>query len=258
MRIAQSMLAQSVPDGSVAIWWLGQNSYVLQGAGVRLMVDPFFSRPGQPSRYFHEAAPIAADEIQPDAVFCTHDHSDHTDPPFLTALAQHSPATRFFGPPESVRRMAEMGLAIKRITPLEQGERVKIGAVSVEVVLSKTPKISDVGHFGYIFDFSGPRIYDTGDIMRGVTGEPSLMEPLRQAAPHVALITTSPTEEEFPDFAEAAELARTIGARVAVPSHYNCFADRTFDPTGFAAQFRRDEATQPQIIPYCDCFVFSP
>ncbi len=257
MRVAQSIKDQVVAEGSVASWWLGQNSYVLKGANVCLMVDPFFSRPGQPSRYLHEAAPIAADEIQPDAVFCTHDHWDHTDPPFLAALAQYSPQTRFYGPPESARRMAEMGLAIKRITLLEQGEKVKVGSVSVEVVLSKTLKISDVGHFGYVFDFCGVRIYNTGDIMRGVTQESSLIETIKQAAPQVAFITTSPTEEEFPDFAEAAALARAIGAKVAVPSHYNCFADRTFDPAGFAAQFQPEEMTQPKIIPYCGCYTFS-
>jgi L-ascorbate metabolism protein UlaG (beta-lactamase superfamily) len=258
MRVALSIGQQAAPSGSVAIWWLGQNSYVLRGAGMTIMVDPFFSRPGDPGRYVHAEAPIRADELRPDAVFCTHDHSDHTDPPFLAALAEHSAATRFLGPPESARRIVETGLALNRVTPLEEGETLKIGAVSVEVVLSKRPEVSDVGHFGYVFDFAGPRVYNTGDIMRGVIREPSLIEPLHMAAPHVALITTSPTEEEFPDFAEAAELARTIGARVAIPAHYGCFARRTFDPAAFAAQFRAGETTQAQIIPYCGCYVFCP
>jgi L-ascorbate metabolism protein UlaG (beta-lactamase superfamily) len=257
MRVADEIRKQQVPAGRVAIWWLGQNSYVLKGAGLTLMVDPYFSRPGDATRFVHDQAPITAEELEPEAVLCTHDHSDHTDPPFLLALAQHSPSTQFFGPAESARRVTENGIAAARVTALEKGQRLRVGQVSVEVLLSKTPEVSDVGHFGYVFDFGGPRIYDTGDIMRGVTREPSLMEPLRKAAPHVALITTSPTEEEFPDFAEAAELAGQLGARIAVPAHYDCFAKRTFDPAGFAAQFGASDATQAKIIPYCGCYVFS-
>jgi len=125
-------------------------------------------------------------------------------------------------------------------------------------VLSKTAEVSDVGHFGYIVNIGGIKVYDTGDIMRGVTREPELMKPLREAAPHVALITTSPTEEEFPDFDEAAQLATAIGARVAVPAHYDCFAKRTFDPARFAEVVAAQVADlRAEIIPYCGCFVFA-
>jgi L-ascorbate 6-phosphate lactonase len=257
MRVAQQIVEQSVPPNTVAIWWLGQNSYLIRSAGVSIMIDPFFSRPREPERYVHSEAPIRADELQPDAVFCTHNHSDHTDPPFLVPLAGFSAATRFFGPPESAQAMIEAGIAAERVRALQPGDVANAGAASVEVVLSKTPAVSDVGHYGYIVDIGGIKVYDTGDIMRGVTRESSLMEPLRRAAPHVALITTSPTEEEFPDFQEAAELAIAIGARVAVPAHYDCFARRTFDPVPFALELA-NRPTRAEIILYCGCHLFSP
>ncbi|MFB3882484.1 MAG: MBL fold metallo-hydrolase [Armatimonadota bacterium] len=256
MRVAESMRAQSVGADTVAIWWLGQNSYVINGPAVSVMIDPFFSRPGDPARYLHDESPVRADELRPDAVFCTHNHSDHTDPPFLLALAEASPKTRFLGPPESAAAMVEAGIAAGRVQAVGPGETVEVGTASVEVVLSKTAAVSDVGHYGYIVNIGGIKVYDTGDIMRGVTREPALMAPLRQAAPHVALITTSPTEEEFPDFEEAAQLAIAVGARVAAPAHYGCFAKRTFDPKPFAAALR-GRPTRAEIIPYCGCFVFA-
>jgi len=255
--LAEGIRSQSVPPNTVAIWWLGQNSYVIKGAGVSIMIDPFFSRPGDPARYVYSGAPGGVDELQPDAVLCTHNHSDHTDPPFLVALAQHSPATRFYGPSESARAMVDAGIEADRVTALQAGDVAEVAGASLEVVLSKTPQVSDVGHYGYIVNMGGVKVYDTGDIMRGVTREPSLMEPLRRAAPHIALITTSPTEEEFPDFREAAQLAVAIGARVAVPAHYDCFAKRTFDPGPFALAFK-GLPTRAEIIPYCGCFVWSP
>jgi L-ascorbate metabolism protein UlaG (beta-lactamase superfamily) len=257
MRVTETIRTQAVSQNSVAIWWLGQNSYVIKGASVCIMIDPFFSRPGDPARYVHDESPIRPDELQPDAVFCTHNHSDHTDPGFLVPLAQHSPATRFLGPPESAQAMTEAGIAADRVRALGNGEVVQVGVASVQVVLSKTPAVSDVAHLGYIAELAGVRIYNTGDIMRGVTREPSLMEPLCSAAPHIALITTSPTEEEFPDFDEAAQLAAAIGARVAVPAHYDCFAKRTFDPAPFAERLRGSAATRAEIIPYCGCFLFA-
>jgi L-ascorbate metabolism protein UlaG (beta-lactamase superfamily) len=221
------------------------------------MLDPFFPNPRESERYVHSETPIRADELQPDAVFCTHNHSDHTDPPFLAALAQHSPATHFFGPPESAQAIIAAEIAADRVHALRSGDRVALPGTFVDVVLSKTPEVSDVGHYGYIIEIGGVKVYDSGDIMRGVTREPSLMEPIRRTAPHVALITTSPTEDEFPDFREAAELAVAIGARVAIPAHYDCFAERTFDPAGFAEAFA-GLPTRAEIIPYCGCYLYSP
>jgi L-ascorbate metabolism protein UlaG (beta-lactamase superfamily) len=221
------------------------------------MVDPFFSRPGPPEKYLLEEAPLRAGEIEPDAVLCTHDHSDHTDPAFLSELASVSPSIRFFGPPESVARMVAAGVPRDRATTLQNGQTFGVRGAAIRVVLSKTAHVSDVAHFGYIIESGGLKVYNTGDIMRGVTDEPSLMQPLREAAPHVALMTTSPTEEEFPDFAEAARLATGIGARVAVPAHYHCFARRTFDPAPFLDEFSPSSTTRPLVIPYCGCCVFS-
>lgn len=254
MRVAQRIAAQSVPPDSVAIWWLGQNSYLLRTADADIMIDPYFSRPGPPEKYLRDQAPIAADEFGPNAVFCTHDHSDHTDPGYLLPLSQRWPRTRFYAPPESARRMLDTGLPRDRVEALAPGDLVELGPVSVQVVLSKTAETSDVAHFGYIADLGGIKVYDTGDIMRGITRGPALLEPVRKAAPHIALITTSPTEEEFPDFEEAAALARAIGARVAIPAHYGCFAKRTFDPEPFAAAFADPAGPRAVVIPYCDCY----
>lgn len=257
MRVAERIRDQVVPADSVAIWWLGQNSYVVKCSDCCVMIDPFFSRPGPPEKYLLEEAPLRADEIEPDAVLCTHDHSDHTDPAFLSELASLSPNTRFFGPPESVSRMVASEVPRDRATTLQNGQTFGVAGAAIRVVLSKTADVSDVAHFGYIIESGGVKVYNTGDIMRGVTDEPSLMQPLREAAPHVALITTSPTEEEFPDFAEAARLAIEIGARVAVPAHYHCFAKRTFDPASFLDEFPSSSTTRPVIIPYCGCYSFS-
>lgn len=258
MRVARAIQEHTVSAGSVAIWWLGQNSYVVQSQSVCIMVDPFFSRPGSPERYIHREAPLRADDLCPDAVFCTHNHSDHTDPEFLAGLARKSSRTRFYGPPESAEEMRSAGVPADRLRAVTPGDEVITGEASVTVVLSKTSAASDVAHYGYVIDVGGPRVYNSGDIMRGATGEPTIVGPIREAAPHVALITTSPVEEEFPDFEEGAALAVAIGAQVAIPAHYDCFAKRTFDPAPFAARLSDSRDTLAEIIPYCGCYEYTP
>jgi len=257
MRVGKQITEQSAPPEAVAIWWLGQNSFVLKSGGALIMIDPFFSRLGPPEKYVHAEPPLGAEELGPDAVLCTHDHSDHTDGEFLNALARSWPETECYGPAESAERMRAAGVPAARVHALESGQVVEVGGASVRAVLSKTAEVSDVAHFGYVVGYPGATIYDTGDVMRGITREPALMAPLERAAPDVALITTSPTEDEFPDFAEAAALAEAIGARVAVPAHYGCFARRTFDPAGLAEAFRTSGKTRAEIIPYCGCYIAS-
>ena len=90
-------------ESELAIFWLGQNSYVLETReGVSIAIDPYFSR--SPPRnvkiedfYVHPEPPVKPEEFIVDYVFCTHDHSDHTDPVTLSIIAKHSSGTMFFG-----------------------------------------------------------------------------------------------------------------------------------------------------------------
>lgn len=254
----EDMRERPVAPGQVAIWWLGQNSFVLKGPSTGLvMIDPYFppAEKREPGKFILAEPPLRPTDLQPAAVFCTHNHRDHTDLTFLPGLAAASAATRFFGPPESVAAMQEAGIGRPRLVTMEPGRRLELDGWSVLTVRSKTVEAGRIEHYGYVFDVEGVRVWNSGDIMRGVTGIESLMGPLRAARPEVAMVVMSPTEEEFPDFAESAALVRQVGAKVAIPSHYHCFVRRTFDPSGFAAQFRPGEAVRAQIIPLGGVYV---
>jgi L-ascorbate 6-phosphate lactonase len=67
---------ENPPAGAVALWWLGQASFVLRAAGVTIYIDPHLavsaSRLSPPP-----FAPAAATNA--DLVLLTHNHSDHAD-----------------------------------------------------------------------------------------------------------------------------------------------------------------------------------
>jgi hypothetical protein len=153
--------------------------------------------------------------------------------------------------------MVAAGVSLDRATVLGNAQTFRVGRASVGVVSSKTSSMSGVARYGSVIESERVKVYKSKDIMPGVADEPSLMQPLKEAAPHVALITTSASEEEFPDFAEAARLAISTGARAAVPAHYHCFANRASDPVAFIDEFQSSSTTRPVVMPCCGCYVLS-
>ena len=90
--IAAEIRSTVVPSGAVAIWWLGQLSFVVKGQGRTLGFDLYLSDyPGNVNRSYPPLVQPA--ELRGlDLVFCTHDHIDHLDPWTLKPLADASPA----------------------------------------------------------------------------------------------------------------------------------------------------------------------
>jgi hypothetical protein len=67
--------------------------------------------------------------------------------------------------------------------------------------------------------------------------------------PDIGFLTTHPSEGEFPFFAGSARTAQKLGLRTAVPSHYQCFVKRNYDPQAWVAAFPQD-GPELVIIPY--------
>jgi len=249
-----------VAAGEIAIWWLGQSSTALKGSdGKILMVDPYFPTDRPPDQFIFPHPPLRGPDLAADFVFCTHDHRDHTDPEYLLSLLTHHQKTRLFLTQEGAERLRAAGAPDDRIQVVKENDSVVIGRVQVTALASKTAEASNTTHLGYVFKFDAGKLWHSGDMMRGITSIPELMDPVIAQRPDVALLTTTPDqggEMEFPPFSEAANLARRIGARVAIPWHYRCFVKRDFDPQGFVAQFRPGEATKPVVIEFCGYYIY--
>lgn len=85
-----------VPASGWRVAWLGHASFLLQGAGLSLLIDPVFSRHCAPLRlpFLPRLTPppcALADLPAIDAVLLTHSHYDHLDLPTLKRLGQGTP-----------------------------------------------------------------------------------------------------------------------------------------------------------------------
>ncbi|MBK8021909.1 MAG: MBL fold metallo-hydrolase [Chloroflexi bacterium] len=254
-----------VPQGAVGIHWFGQSSFAIKDSkGTILLIDPYFPRERPPEEYVRPISPLDEATLRTDAVFLTHDHGDHTCMESLLRIRSAFPLTRYWGPMESIARLREHGFPEDCLSTVSAGDRVHVGSMVAHVVWAKLPEGApedgiappDVIHLGMVLEAGTVRIYVSGDLFNSCARHEAFLGPIRQLNPDIGLLTSHPTEGEFPYFAGAVELATRLNLKAAVPAHYDCFIRRTYDPYQWAAQFPSGGPV-PVIIPYNEALVYS-
>jgi L-ascorbate metabolism protein UlaG (beta-lactamase superfamily) len=183
-----------------ALDWLGHAGFRLRVGGAVLYIDPYRVEAGPPA----------------DLILITHGHYDHFSPQDLERLTEEG--TCLVGPPAVVERVSGRVFSIR---PGETLEQELVRGVSVRAVAAyNTSKRDDQGNVfhpreagwvGYEINVRGERLYHSGDTdvipeMDGVSGV------------DLALLPVSGTY--VMTAGEAAEAARRIQPRVAVPMHW--------------------------------------
>src|SRR5690606_1942716 len=91
--IAQVQRTQ-VPIGCLAIWFLGQASVIVKGAGVTVYIDPYFSDFAEKQHGIQRLYPqlLQPEEIvNADLCLITHEHDDHLDQGTIPAMVRNRP-----------------------------------------------------------------------------------------------------------------------------------------------------------------------
>jgi L-ascorbate 6-phosphate lactonase len=253
-----------VPNGSAGIHWFGQSSYAFKDpAGIIVQVDPYFPRERPAETFMHARPPLHEEALRTDFVLLTHDHGDHTCIESLLRIRSAYPDVRFVGPVESVQMLQEAGIPANMTAAVTAGDAADIGTMKVHAVWSKPPegipeadiKPPDVQHLGYVVDTGEVRLYVSGDPVNPFGETEDLLAPLRSLKPDIGFLTTHPNEGEFPFFDGAAKIASEIGLKTAVPSHYQCFVKRNYDPEEWGQHLGDVELL---IIPYNQAVVYTP
>jgi L-ascorbate metabolism protein UlaG (beta-lactamase superfamily) len=168
------------------------------------------------------------------------------------------PRAKYVGPKESVAQiLQETPVGVDLTITISAGQSLSLDGFQVHAFYSKPPdgdpgaglQPPGVAHLGYVIDIEGIKLYVTGDAINNLADHDELLAPIAALEPDIGFLTTHPTEGEFPFFEGSISIAQKLGLKTAVPSHYDCFAQRTYDPQAWAALFPPG-GPKPLIIPW--------
>lgn len=254
-RLRDDVAAAAVlePDG-LHLWWLGQSGFLVQWKGTHLLFDPYLSDSltrkyaGTDKPHVRMTARVIDPERLPPiaVVTSTHAHTDHLDPDTLLPILRANPDVALVIPEANRAFVAErLGIAEDHAIGLDDGVTMSSGDFRITGVPAAHERLErdDRGRnrfLGYVVQAGPWTLYHSGDTVR-YSGMVERLHPFRI---DVALLPINGRAAERRvagnlDGAEAARLARDIGARLVIPCHYEMFTFNTASPELFVREADR-------------------
>jgi L-ascorbate metabolism protein UlaG (beta-lactamase superfamily) len=240
-------------DGGFRLWWLGQSGFVLQWQGIHVLLDPYLSdsltqkyrQTDKPHVRMTELVIDPAELSFVDVVSSSHNHTDHLDAETLGPILARNAGMKLVIP-EANRAFVADRLKIEPTMPigLDDGVTIELSGIRVSGVASAhdTVELDQHGHvktLGYVFQFGAWSLYHSGDTLR----YEGMAEKLRPFAVDVAVLPINgraPERRVAGNLSgpEAAQLAHDIGAKLAIPCHFEMFEFNTATPEAFVETCR--------------------
>jgi L-ascorbate metabolism protein UlaG (beta-lactamase superfamily) len=179
-------------------------------------------------------------------VTASHHHTDHLDPETLRPLTAANPAIILICP-EAHRKLARerSGLPARQIVGLDEGLEATIGAFRLQGVPAAHEALErdsqgHLLHLGFVVHAGPWTIYHSGDTVL-YPGMEDLLRPLRIDVALLPINGRSPERRVAGNLTgvEAARLASAVGARCAIPGHYEMFEFNTATTIDFEVECRR-------------------
>jgi L-ascorbate metabolism protein UlaG (beta-lactamase superfamily) len=206
----------------IDVTYVGHATVLVELDGTRLLTDPVLRERVLHLRRARTAVLPPLGEL--DAVLVSHAHWDHLD---LGSLARIGRDVRIVIPRGAGKLVRRRGFG--DVVELDLGDRVEIGSVSVTATRAdhhagRGPFGARAPAFGYLIEGTR-RVYFAGDT--------DLFPELAELAPvDLALLPVAGWGPRVPaghlDPGRAAEAARLLGARAAVPIHWGTYSGRSW------------------------------
>ncbi len=197
------------------IHWLGHASVLIEGKK-NIYIDPWELKPGLP---------------QADIILITHSHYDHCSRPDIERIS--TPETVIFAPPDCAECLPA------GFHPVSPGMETSVAGVGIETIpaynIGKQFHPRENNWVGYLVEMGGEKIYHAGDT--------DYIPEMERIAADTVLLPVGGTYTMDPE--QAARAADRIGAKLAIPIHYN----RIVGSTSEAKQFRELTKVPVAILP---------
>jgi L-ascorbate 6-phosphate lactonase len=248
-----SIRSFAVPPGCLAIWFFGQNGFVLKTrAGPLIAIDLYLTnscadrRQRGPFRLDRQLPVfVEPEDLDVDIFITTHSHQDHADPETLGRLA-HKDRTRFIGPWESVRAYSANGIPEGSCALLHSNQTLEFDGVKVTGTFALPTDSTDLNHLGALIQFDNQIVfYDTGD-----TGYCELLPSLLPRNPDICAICINGGYHNLSP-AQAARVIEAVNPRVAIPCHYDMMVNNVGNPEAFRVSLNLLESrVEVRILDY--------
>ncbi len=242
-------LPRAVEDASpegIALWYLGCNGFVLKASdGTTLFVDPYVGLGDPPRTVRMIPVPFDPEDVtEADAVFATHEHTDHVHGPSQAPILERTGAT-FYAPDDSlvIAREEESwaddhAIDDHQFHEVREGNTVEVGGFSVHVEPAHDP---DATHpVSYVFEHDGRTVFHGGDTKPtdefADIGEQYDIDLGILAFGTVGNIPDKETREPkrtrwYNDENQVIEAANDLQFDRLLPSHWDMWKGLTGDPT---------------------------
>ena len=231
------------PEG-VALWYLGCNGFFLKAAdGTTVLIDPYLGTGDPPRTTRMIPVPFDPEDVGPvDAVFSTHEHSDHVHGPTKGPILADSGAT-YYAPDDSLAVAREDGWAeqydldAEQYTEVAEGDAIEVGSLTVHVEPANDP---DASHpVAYVFEHEAGTFVHAGDARPGefeVLGETYDVDLAAVAFGSTGMIPDKQTGEPaftkwYNDENQAIEVARELQVDTLLPTHWDMWRGLNADPS---------------------------
>ena len=260
-RILETKLA----EGQAALFYLGQVGFLIKYDETYILIDGYLSDYVDQNFSTEEVvwkrkypAPIDPEELDfVDHVFCSHAHSDHTDPWTLSKIAKVNSKARYYGTHAVVQAFREIGLPETSIEELRIDEtKTLTKTIQVTAIPAAHEELHPDGQGGYeeagfVLRLGDLTIYHAGDcclydgLEERVTGCDAMLLPINGRDYYRRY--KKDIIGNF-DSVEAVTLAKHTGARILVPMHFDLYDVNEVNPAYFVDCLTRLNPTQAYHI----------
>jgi len=256
----ESIRAFKVPQNNLAIWYFGQNGFMLKSSsGFLIGIDLYLSDSCKeifahlPYRLDRQLPVFVEPEDLDIDVFCTtHSHDDHADSETIRRFTRKRQA-QFIGPWESVEKYKRCGVETSACRLVHPNQEIELdGSVELAGTFALPTDATDLNHMGLLFRFSdGITFYNTGD-----TSYFTLLDSLLPRSVDICSICINGGFNNL-DPVQAARIIKAIGPAVAIPCHYDMMINNVGDPELFRSSLREIGSGVPvKILEYYEPWIY--
>jgi len=249
-RLIKEINDTVMEPGSLNIWWIGQEGYVIKSPDLVIYIDPYLSTyaeqitRGKPNEHVRMMQPpMRPEEVtNADLVLCTHDHIDHIDPEGIPIIALTSEQTKFIVPECARQTLLDFNIDEERIYTLHGDDALTMAGITVFAVPAKHERfdkdeIKGYPYLSYVIKIEGLNLLHAGDTIP-YEGQ---IEKFRPHEIDLAFVPINGRDKFRHDLefegnfncAEAVDFAHGVSAGLTVPMHYNMFSINTCDVEEF-------------------------